>query len=69
MPPILVTMSFHPAFEKHDIRSLKLITVGAAPLGSGLVKKVLSKFTELGNTQLSIVLGCVQFFFSSFATK
>lgn len=61
VPPILVTMSFHPAFDKHDMGSLKLITGGAAPLGRGLVKKVLAKFAERGNSQLSICQAYVQY--------
>ncbi|KAF9514737.1 hypothetical protein BS47DRAFT_1372215 [Hydnum rufescens UP504] len=54
VPPILVTMSFHPAFDKYNMTSLRLLSSGAAPLGDGLVKKVLAKFAERGNTRLKL---------------
>jgi 4-coumarate--CoA ligase len=54
VPPILVTMSFHPAFDKYNMTSLRLLSSGAAPLGNGVVKKVLAKFSERGNTRLKI---------------
>ncbi|KAF9514722.1 hypothetical protein BS47DRAFT_1451228, partial [Hydnum rufescens UP504] len=57
VPPILVTMSFHPAFDKHNMTSLKLLSGGAAPLGDGLVNKVLAKFADRGNNQLKITQG------------
>jgi len=57
VPPILVVMSFHPAFAKHDIRALKFMTSGAAPLGDSLVKKVLARFAEVGNTQIQLTQG------------
>ncbi|KAF9514787.1 hypothetical protein BS47DRAFT_1381831 [Hydnum rufescens UP504] len=57
VPPILVVMSFHPAFATHDIRALKMMTSGAAPLGDSLVKKVLARFAEVGNTQIRLTQG------------
>jgi 4-coumarate--CoA ligase len=61
VPPILVTMSFHPAFDKYNMTSLRLLSSGAAPLGDGLVKKVLAKFAERGNTRLKLTQRHVPF--------
>ena len=53
-------MSFHPAFEKHDMSTLKMLVSGAAPLGESLVNKVRAKFAGWGNTQAAITQGYVQ---------
>ncbi|KAF9514789.1 hypothetical protein BS47DRAFT_1361504 [Hydnum rufescens UP504] len=57
VPPILVVMSFHPAFAKHDVGTLRLMNSGAAPLGDSLVKKVLARFADVGNTQIRLTQG------------
>jgi 4-coumarate--CoA ligase len=61
VPPILVTMSFHPVFDKYDMSTLKLLASAAAPLGESLVIKVLARFTEMGCNQLAIIQGCVHY--------
>ncbi|KDQ27621.1 hypothetical protein PLEOSDRAFT_1093294 [Pleurotus ostreatus PC15] len=38
VPPILVVLSRHPAVEKNDLSTLKILFSGAAPLGAALVK-------------------------------
>ncbi|KAJ8696219.1 hypothetical protein PTI98_006105 [Pleurotus ostreatus] len=40
VPPILVVLSRHPAVEKNDLSTLKILFSGAAPLGAALVKDV-----------------------------
>ncbi|KAG9220628.1 hypothetical protein CCMSSC00406_0003727 [Pleurotus cornucopiae] len=40
VPPILVVLSRHPAVEKNDLSTLKILFSGAAPLGAALVKEV-----------------------------
>ncbi|KAF9504366.1 hypothetical protein BS47DRAFT_1355281 [Hydnum rufescens UP504] len=57
VPPILVAMSFHPAFDKYDMSTLKFICSGAAPLGESLVTKVLARFNRKGYNQLTITQG------------
>ncbi|KAF9514738.1 hypothetical protein BS47DRAFT_1392174 [Hydnum rufescens UP504] len=57
VPPILVVMSFHPAFENYDMSTLRLMLSGAAPLRDSLVNKVLTRLADLGNTQIRLSQG------------
>ncbi|KAF9514742.1 hypothetical protein BS47DRAFT_838022 [Hydnum rufescens UP504] len=57
VPPILVVMSFHPAFEKFDMSTLRVMLSGAAPLRDSLVQKVLARLADLGNTQIRLTQG------------
>ena len=59
VPPILVVLVNHPAPNKYDLRSLRFVFSGAAPLGLGLIKKVKDKFIERGNKTVGIIQGCV----------
>ena len=42
-----MVLASHPDFEKYDLSSLSFVLSGAAPLGGGLVKRVLAKFDEV----------------------
>ena len=57
VPPILVVLLQHPAAEKYSLRSLVLLTSGAAPLGLELVNRVKAKFSKLGNNDIVITQG------------
>lgn len=61
VPPILVVLASHPAFEQHDLSSLTWLMSGAAPLGEGLVKRVKSRFQTIHKITPRIVqgYGCV----------
>jgi acyl-CoA synthetase (AMP-forming)/AMP-acid ligase II len=59
VPPILVVMSFHPAFEKFDMSTLRVVLSGAAPLRDRLVKKVLARLADLGNNEIRLTQGYV----------
>ncbi len=43
VPPILVIMASSPLVEKYDLTSLKGVISGAAPLGEGLMRRVLAR--------------------------
>jgi len=50
VPPILLVLVHHPATNKYDLRSLKLLTSGAAPLSAGVVDLVVKKLKSVGAT-------------------
>ena len=60
MPPIVVIMAFHPAFEQYDMSTLELLLSGAAPLREGPIKKVLARLAKMGNTRVRLAQGYVQ---------
>lgn len=57
VPPILVVLLNHPATEKYDLRTLEVLSSGAAPLGPDLVRRVRDKFAKVGNDKLCITQG------------
>lgn len=48
VPPIFIGLVRHPATMKYDLKSLKFLTSGAAPLGGPLVKAVREKLASVG---------------------
>ncbi|KIY68370.1 acetyl-CoA synthetase-like protein [Cylindrobasidium torrendii FP15055 ss-10] len=42
VPPVLVHLARHPAVEKYDMKTLKVMVSGAAPLGPDLTRQALS---------------------------
>jgi len=50
VPPIILLLAHHPATNKYDLRSLKLLTSGAAPLSAGVVDLVVKKLRSVGAT-------------------
>ncbi|KAF8517346.1 AMP binding protein [Gautieria morchelliformis] len=48
VPPILVVLANHPAPEKYNMSSLKILFSGAAPLGEGLSLAVHARLRRLG---------------------
>ncbi|KAH9988027.1 AMP binding protein [Russula vinacea] len=48
VPPILLALAHHPAANKYDLRSLKLLTSGAAPLSAGVVDLAVKKLRSVG---------------------
>ncbi|KIJ36336.1 hypothetical protein M422DRAFT_34299 [Sphaerobolus stellatus SS14] len=48
VPPILIVLANHPAPENYDMRSLRILFSGAAPLGEGLTSKVDARLKKLG---------------------
>lgn len=57
VPPILVVLLMHPAADKYDLTSLRMLSSGAAPLGPELVKRVKDKFAKLGNKDVIVTQG------------
>ncbi|TDL27415.1 acetyl-CoA synthetase-like protein [Rickenella mellea] len=49
VPPILVVLARHPAASQFNLRSLRLLFSGAAPLGAPLVKAVSDRLKSFGN--------------------
>ncbi|KAH9996648.1 AMP binding protein [Russula compacta] len=50
VPPILLVLLHHPATNKYDLRSLKLLVSGAASLSAGVVDLAVKKLNSLGAT-------------------
>jgi len=50
VPPILLALVHHPATDKYDLRSLKFLTSGAAPLSAGVVDLAVKKLRSVGAT-------------------
>ncbi|KAI9456754.1 AMP binding protein [Russula earlei] len=50
VPPIILLLVHHPATNKYNLHSLKLLTSGAAPLGAGVVDLAVKKFKSVGAT-------------------
>ncbi|VDC07101.1 unnamed protein product [Peniophora sp. CBMAI 1063] len=48
VPPIALAFAHHPAVEKHDLRSLRLILSGAAPLSAELLAILNKRFMKIG---------------------
>lgn len=48
VPPMLVVFARHPAIQKHDLTSLKILFSGAAPLGAELVSTVMKRMKGIG---------------------
>lgn len=46
VPPIIVQMANSPLVSRYDIRSLRAVLSGAAPLGEGVVKKCIERMHE-----------------------
>lgn len=47
VPPIVVLLAKHPAVLQYDLSSLKIILVGAAPLGKDTIEEVLQRFPHV----------------------
>ena len=45
-----LSLTTHPATNKYDLRSLKLLTSGAAPLSAGVVDLAVTKLRSVGAT-------------------
>jgi 4-coumarate--CoA ligase len=43
VPPILVVLANSPIVDKYDLTSMKGMLSGAAPLGEGLIRKVMKR--------------------------
>ncbi|KAF9504367.1 hypothetical protein BS47DRAFT_1401493 [Hydnum rufescens UP504] len=52
VPPILVSMSFHPAFDKYNMSTLKLLASGAAPSGRASLQRSSLGLARWGTTNL-----------------
>lgn len=67
VPPVLVVLATHPSLEsgKYDLSSMRFLMCGAAPLGEGLVRRVMKRFESRGWGSVNIIqgYGCVIFFF------
>lgn len=50
VPPIILGLVHHPATNKYNLRSLKLMVSGAAPLSAGVVDLARKKFSTVGAT-------------------
>ncbi|KAH9006616.1 AMP binding protein [Lactarius hatsudake] len=50
VPPIILVLVHHPATSKYNLRSLKLLSSGAAPLSAGVVDLARKKFSSIGAT-------------------
>ncbi|KDQ53842.1 hypothetical protein JAAARDRAFT_161175 [Jaapia argillacea MUCL 33604] len=48
VPPILVLLANHPAVDKYNMTTMRILFSGAAPLGRSLVDKVRERFKKLG---------------------
>lgn len=48
VPPIILVLVHHPATSKYDLRSLKLMVSGAAPLSASVVDLAKKKFGSIG---------------------
>ncbi|KAG2137178.1 AMP binding protein [Suillus cothurnatus] len=48
VPPMLVVFARHPAIQKHNLTSLKILFSGAAPLGAELVLTVMKRMKGIG---------------------
>jgi acyl-CoA synthetase (AMP-forming)/AMP-acid ligase II len=48
VPPIILVLVHHPATSKYDLRTLKLMASGAAPLSAGVVDLARKKFSSVG---------------------
>lgn len=57
VPPILVVFLHHPAVTKYNMKSLKWLSSGAAPLGLELVQRVKERFRSVGNEDLVVTQG------------
>ncbi|KAF8312233.1 AMP binding protein [Clavulina sp. PMI_390] len=57
VPPILVVLLAHPGVEKYDMKSLEILTSGAAPLGLELVQRVKKRFAQVGNNHIYVTQG------------
>ncbi|KAH9073096.1 AMP binding protein [Lactarius deliciosus] len=50
VPPIILVLVHHPATSKYNLRSLKLLSSGAAPLSASVVDLARKKFSSIGAT-------------------
>lgn len=41
-----MVLATHPAFDTHDLTSIRYMLSGAAPLGEGLTKRVIARFEK-----------------------
>jgi acyl-CoA synthetase (AMP-forming)/AMP-acid ligase II len=48
VPPMLVVFARHPAIQKHDLTSLKIILTGAAPVSAEIVSTVMKRMKGVG---------------------
>jgi 4-coumarate--CoA ligase len=55
VPPILLALVHHPAVDKYDISSLRVLFSGAAPLGAPLVTAVRQRLMRLNGGKDVIV--------------
>ena len=58
---MLVATALHPAINKFDMSSIRMIFCGAAPLSIGLIDKVKRKLAERGNSTVSLIQGYVAY--------
>jgi len=54
VPPILLALAHHPSTNKYNLKSLKMLYSGAAPLGAPLATSVREKFKSVG---VDVVVG------------
>ncbi|KAH7104028.1 AMP binding protein [Auriculariales sp. MPI-PUGE-AT-0066] len=57
VPPILLAMAKHPAPTQHDIKSLRNLTSGAAPLSDSLANAVVTRLEGLGCQNVVVTQG------------
>lgn len=43
-PPILIHLVNNPAVDKYDLSSLQAISVGSAPIGADVIRRVIEKY-------------------------
>nr|AIZ77406.1 4-coumarate:CoA ligase [Inonotus obliquus] len=56
VPPILVLLSRHPVVDQYNLKSLRRLVSGAAPLGASLTKAVVNRLRSRG-AEVTIVQG------------
>ncbi|TFK33289.1 AMP binding protein [Crucibulum laeve] len=57
VPPIMLTLSTHPAIDQYDMSSITNIASGAAPLSAALANKVLDRLKARG-ANVVLLQGC-----------
>ena len=57
VPPIILFMATQPLIDEYDLSSLRLILSGAAPLGTGLAKRFITRLQANGAKDISLIQG------------
>jgi len=57
VPPIVLFMATHPLVDKYDLSSLRYTMSAAAPLGTGLAKKYLTRLQTRGAKDITLMQG------------